>query len=597
MDDRKWHNIRPNEQNRIPVRHVFIDTEAKKEHGREVEFQEWRCACATYATRKRTGEYATYDRDYVDPETLWRDVSDFASGDGRTIVWCHNLAYDVRISDLFTVLPSLGWALNGHNISPRGTWLEWRRDGRTMVLCDSVSVFPAGIEQVGKWFGMAKPPLPREDSGMAEWLNRCRADTRILTTAVLGYLEWLKNDDMGNWQITGNAQAWAAFRHKFYTHKLTVHSDREALDAERRAMWAGRCEAYWHGKITGITILEYDYVQSYPTIARDYEVPVKLLGVIENPDAIWKVMRERTAAMLVECTVETEVPVVPAEHEGRILWPVGRFRTTLWDVEVRAAIEAGAEVTVHRGWAYRTAPALRAWGEWILGRLGEDDQAVPAWMKAVLKHWSRSLIGRMAMTYQSWDYDGEVPWSRIESGYISEGNDGKLKEYIQIGNRMWLHAGKVEWQHSMPMVTGYIQAIARVQLWDILRQMPKGAVLYADTDSVYITEVDREELEALIAKTPNCTLRIKNAWESIEIHGPRQIVTGAQARISGIPKTAKLVEKGKFKGEIWESIGTALTMGRINRVQVKDRTWSIAGIDNRRRATDNGFTEAIRIGS
>jgi hypothetical protein len=325
-------------------------------------------------------------------------------------------------------------------------------------------------------------------------------------------------------------------------------------------------------------------------------LPVKYIGEISNAEGCWRVMREGTAAMLVECEIETDVPVVPAEIGGRILWPVGRFETVLWDVEVQAAVKAGARVTVRSGRAYRTAPAMAAWGEWILTALDAPDDTVPAWLKTLLKHWSRSIIGRMAMTYQSWEYDGEMPDSRIEAGYVWDDRTGVESEYIWIGSSMWLHAGKVEWQHSMPMITGYVQAVARVQLWEVMSRMPKGSVLYADTDSVFVTEVDREELEAVIANIPGCGMRLKNAYQSIEIYGPRQIITGAQARIAGVPKRAERVETHKFKGEIWESIGAALSMGRDNTVQVRDRTWMVKGIDNRRHATGNGFTEAIRVG-
>ena len=596
MDERRWHNIKRNEQTRIPSRHVFVDTEAQKGYDRGVEIQHWRCAVAIYAERDRKGNYTTHDCDYFDPDTLWKDVSGFADRPGRTVVWCHNLAYDIRISGVFTVLPESGWTLIGHNISPRGTWLEWRRDGRTLVFCDSSSVFPVGIDTIGKWFGIGKPALPSEDAGMDVWINRCHADCRILATVILRYLEWLKREDMGNWQLTGNAQAWAVYRHKFLTHKLTVHSEVDALAMERRAMWAGRCEAYWHGKISGINVYEFDFQQSYPRIACDYEVPVKYVGELTGAESIWRAVSQDGYACIIECDVETTVPVLPAEHNGRILWPVGRFRTTVWDVEALEAIQAGATVTPVRALVYRTAPALKAWADWILGELAKPDDIVPVWLKTLLKHWSRSLIGRMAMTYQSWEYDGEMPYSRCESGMVKDERTGEVNEYIQVGTAMWLHAGKVEWQHSMPMMTGYIQAVARVQLWQILSRMPKGSVLYADTDSVFITEIDKEELESVIAGIAGCGMRLKNAYQSMEIHGPRQIITGPEARIAGIPKKAERIEKGKWLGEIWESINTAVVMGRHDVVQVRSREWKIAGVDHRRRKTDNGFTEPIELG-
>lgn len=596
MDERKWHNIRANEMTRIPQKHIFVDTEAHREWRNGVDTQQWRCAVGIYATRNRRGEYESHSRDYLSAQDLWNDVSSFTSSGGRTVLWAHNLGYDIRIADVFTILPKLGWALIGHNIASRGSWIEWRRDGATLILCDSFSVFPTSMERVGVWFGMGKPDLPGESDEMGVWLDRCRADCRILATAVLSYLAWLKQEDMGNWQMTGNAQAWAAFRHKFLTHKLTVHSEREVLEKERRALWAGRCEAYWHGEYKGGYVYEYDFVSAYPTIARDYEVPVKYVGVIEDAAGIWRAMGVSHTEVLMECDIDTAVPVVPAESEGRILWPVGRFRTVLWGPEVRAAVAAGATILPVRGWAYRTAPALKAWGEWILSAVGGDDQAVTEWQRAILKHWSRSLIGRMAMSYQKWEFDGDMPYESVHAGMMVDAETGEVQDYIQIGKGVWVNAGKTEWQHSMPMITGFIQSVARVQLWDVLKAMPERSVLYADTDSVFVTEVDREEVETIIAAIPGCTMRLKRVWDGISIYGPRQIITGEEVRIAGIPKRAERVTRGTFKGEVWESVGTALTMGRTSTVLVRDRTWTVAGVDRRRQKGEYGFTQPFMLG-
>src|SRR5688572_6467690 len=212
-DTRAWHNVKPNEMTRIPQRHVFIDTEAHSERRHGTETQRWRCGYAVYAKRERDGRYTTNDSSYSDPKTLWDNVSDFASGTGRTIVWAHNVGYDIRIASVFEILPALGWSLKGHNIATRGTWLEWRRGSQSLILVDSYSVFTTSIQRIGEWFGLGKPSLPGEDAELATWIDRCRADCWILATAALQYLQWIKDADLGNWQMTGNAQCWATFRH------------------------------------------------------------------------------------------------------------------------------------------------------------------------------------------------------------------------------------------------------------------------------------------------------------------------------------------------------------------------------------------------
>ncbi len=590
-EGRAWHNIKANELTRIPKRHIFIDTEARSERGGGLEIQRWRCGVAIYAKRGRNGEYTTDSRDYRDSQAMWTDVSNFASREGRTVAWCHNLAYDVRIAGMLSILSTGGWTLHGHNIASRGTWFEWRRDGKTLVLVDSFSIYPHSIEHIGKWFGANKPALPDDDSPMAEWLDRCRADCSILATAILRYLQWIKDEDLGNWQLTGNAQSWAAFRHKFLTHRLTVHDEPEVLAAERRAMWAGRCEAYWLGTLWETKVFEYDFTNSYPRIARTHSVPVKYIGEMPKGRDWSEWLVSDTIGFIADCIVTVDVPCVPTTKDGRIVWPVGMFHTTLWDVEVDAVLDNGGTVTVERGWMYRKAPALAAWASWVLDQLQKTDAEVEPWLRAILKHWSRALIGRLAMTYSKWDYDGEMPTSKVESGISYNMDTGEQGQYVQIGHAMWNRAGREEWKHSMPMITGYIQSIARVQLWDVLRRMPYRAALYCDTDSIFVTAEFQDDIEKVIAEIPDCGMRLKRGWDGAEILGPRQIITGEEVRIAGVPKRAEKTGRSTFSGEIWESLEAAVQFGENSAVRVRDRQWKIAGVDYRRQSMGFGFTE------
>ena len=594
-EDRAWHNIKPNETTRIPQRHIFIDTEAYSEREKGTETQIWRCGYAVYARRGRDGRYTTNDSPYSDPKTLWNDVSRFASSAGRTIVWCHNAGYDIRIADMLGIMPTLGWRLQGHNIATRGTWLEWRRDGQSLIVTDSYSVFTTSIQRMGEWFGIQKPPLPDADGDSGEWIARCGADCRILATAILRYLTWMKEEDLGNWQITGNSQCWAVFRHKFLTHKLTVHAEEEVLAAERRAMWAGRCEAFWRGNLWDTRVMEYDFTNSYSQISHDYTVPTKYIGEMPMTRDWKEWLGSDSIAFIVDCTVTTDVPVVPCARDDRIVWPVGSFDTTLWDVEVRAVLDSGGSVTVHRGWMYRKAPVLRAFARWVLDVVNDTTGNVEPWLRHLLKHWSRALIGRFAMTYRKWEYDGEMPDSRVESGIAFNIDDDTSEKYIHIGTSMWTDAGREEWKHSMPMITGYIQAIARVQLWEVLRRMPFRSVLYCDTDSLFVTREFQEDIENVIAEIPNCGMRLKRSWDGMEILGPRQIITGEETRISGVPKAAQRVSKEDFRGEVWESLLVALQFGRLDKVHVRERDWTVTGRDHRREGHSIGFTEPFEM--
>lgn len=595
QETRRWHNITKNEVTRIPQRHIFLDTEARIERTENGHVQTWRLACAEFARILKNAKTSLRAQDFSTPEALWDEVSAFCSSQGRTVLWAHNLGYDVRISQAFSILPSLGWRLVAHNIASRSSWFEWRRERSTLVMADSVSIWNTTLAKVGVWFGLGKTQLDldTEDDGL--WLDRCRRDVEILRTSILAYLHWLKTEDMGNWQITGAGQSWAFFRHKFMAFKLTVHDEVEVLRAERRAMWAGRCEAWWKGEINAQTVHEWDFSNAYATIARDHPVPVRLLGPVPEGYDWHSLLSNSSSTLLAEVEVKTALPVVPCESAGRILWPVGEFRTTLWAPEIKAVIDSGGSINVLRGWIYRTRPALKAWGEWILQQLQASDADVPAWQKAVLKHHGRALIGRMAMTYQQWSPFGESPESCVRISKYCDLDTGEEGSMMQVGHSVWMDEGRVEWAQSMPMVTGFIQSIARVKLWNVMQALPEKVLLYVDTDSLLVTQKHLSDVDGIARSPIGDGLRLKRSWDGFAIYGPRQITTGNQVRVSGVPRGVSHVGRGRYNGEVWDGLATSLRGSSAGAVITRNRSWHILGVDHRRIGEAPGWTEPIRL--
>lgn len=591
-DDRVWHYLKPNHTVRVPRRHIFLDTEARTDRTGGQHVQTWRCAVATYrhAPKKRRPRESTVD--YRDLPQLWADVTEFARAGSRTVLWAHNLSYDLRISEAFTRLAAQGWRVVAHNLASHGTWITWRRDTATLVMVDSASVFPTGLGQIAKSFMTTKTSLPSEQDSEDRWLARCRRDVEILRNAIVAYLDWIETEGLGNWQLTGAGQSWAAFRHRFLTHHMLVHDDADALAAERRAMWTGRCEAYWHGTVHHTRIDEWDLTSAYARIARSCDVPTRLVGPLPPKWTLERWLDEPGYAILAEVEVTVSVPVVPTLHDGRILWPTGTFVTTLWDPELRACLRAGARVSLRRAWLYRAESALSAWGDWILGKLESKDGSVPAWQLTVLKHWSRALIGRFGMTYSDWEEFGTLPYADCRQWTYHDRDTGQTSEMIQLGRTVWRDAGQAEWDQSMPMVTGWIMSRCRALLWYLLEHAPPRAVLYADTDSLLATAEHHAALTALAATAPDVGLRVKRSWTSVTILGPRQLVTGDRVRVAGIPVRAERMADGSLRGEVWESLGKSIKERRPHQVRVTPRRWKVRGKDRRRDPGPDGWTRA-----
>lgn len=592
---RAWHYIKPNETTRVPRRLIFVDTEAHKDPVPLGHEQRWAIAVACYRDqrpdRKAVERWGTYD----DPDMLWAEVDAWCGKSGRTVLWTHNLGYDARISECLLILPKLGWSLVAHNLIGKGTWLTWRRGRATLVMVDSTSVFPMELIKLGPLVGLAKLQLPDALARGVGLYSRCWRDVEILRKAILEYLQWIEVEDLGNWQFTGAGQSWATFRHRFMDKRLLVHDDQPALAAERRAMWTGRCEAYWHGELDFQVVHEWDLSLAYPRIAKDFNVPVRLLGPMPL-DYDWRrALGSKTTGLLARCTVTTEVPVVPTEHDGRILWPVGTFETTLWDPEISEAIAAGADIRVEEAWLYYKAPALKRWAEWIMEELDSLGDPDSHWKYPVLKHQARALIGRFAMTYTKWEEYAYAPTESVLAHSVYDATTEETFRVVQIGRTMWRDTGTTEWGESMPMVTGYVQSLARVRLWRIQQAAPEGSILYADTDSVLVTDMHSKYLDAIARAHPEWGLRLKRSWQGFAVWGPRQIRTGASVRVAGVSRHAVRTDRRTLRGEVWETLEGALARGHASQVVIRDRVWHVKGVDHRRQGPEIGWTFPIRL--
>lgn len=595
-NERVPHYVKANEQTRQPRRHIFLHSVAKDRSVKGGQVKTWHVACATFRVAEKGRKASEQTQVFTDPRNLWESVSAHTKRGARTVLWAHNLGYDVRLSDALHILPKLGWSLTAHNLAPKGTWMVWERDGTTLSMVDSASVFPKLLHQVGALFGIAMPQRKAANESADIMAERAKAGELIVRTAISAYLEWLDLGDMGNWQMTGAGQSYAVFRHRFLTHKMLVHDDIEALAMERRAMWTGRCEAYWHGTLTKQVVDEWDFTSAYATVCAENEVPVRLMGRMPEHYTWQRVQALKHVALLARVTVTTDKPVVPTAHDGRIIWPVGTFETTLWDVEIREAIANGATVDIDYGYLYKTAPALKAWAEWILESLNDKTDRVTAWQKVILKHHSTALIGRFGMMFPVWEEFGGGNRIGVDRRICLDADTGESYELMQVGRTVFKQGANQEWGQSQPAITGYVMACSRVKLWRLMQALPKEATLYVDTDSILVTDRWRSTMLDVAHSPEGAGLRLKRSWDGFAIYGPRQLITGRLVRVAGVPTTAKRIDKHVFAGQVWESLPVAMGNHRANQVVLRDRVWHAKCVDRRRKGSSLGWTEPLTVG-
>lgn len=591
MSDVQPHWIRPNEVARFPRCFVYLDCEAQLHHDDKGPVQTWRCAVTAHDHRRDKGwawrdpEWATH----ATPADLWRWVDALCKKSQRCVLIAHNLAYDLRIADAFTILPALGWVLDRVRLDSEQTQVRWRHGTRTLLCIDSLAWVPASLDQLGADVGLDKVPLPAWSAPLDRWQERCVRDVEILRTVWRRILDWLHDIDAGVWQPTGAAQSWTVWRHKFMKHKVLVDDDDAVRELERESVWTGRTEVWQHGKLEVGPYTEWDYACAYLHIARDCGLPRRVVGRAQRPRL--RDVREwiDRACVLARVRVSCAQPLVPARCDTGIRWPVGTFETVVWDPELRLLVDADALVEVIECVVYDRKPLLKDFADWCLPLALNVDGDVDPIVQRVAKHWSRALVGRFGVRYRSWIPFGEAVEEGVQLSTASDVDTGERFRVLTIGDKLLREGVSTEGENAVPSVMGWIMSEARRRMWVTMLDAGLENVAYVDTDGLLVNA----EGDARLWEHGKAGLRRKQSYPHLEIFGPRQCVLGAELRISGVPRRSVRTGPLTFEGEVWPFLSTSLASGDAGSVRVVPRKMTVRGVDNRRQHLPGGATAAF----
>ena len=577
MNDRQAHWIRENRQERIPPRMIALDTESRSKRNGKGETQTWRMGCAIrWRTDTKQSDHAEA-MVFSTPSDLWSWVSDYCRKNTRTVVWAHNLGYDVRISSAFTILPQLGFTLEWCNLDRNVSAMTWRSDHGTLVLADTYTWVPVPAAAMAARVGMVK----------------------FVYRVVRELIAFIRSEHLGNWQPTGAGMSYAAWRHRFLQHKVLVHDDAGALEAERAAMHTGRAEAWRHGEIYDDVWTEIDMRNAYLIIAAECDLPRKLryhTGAINRRqfDALCQKSR-----VLCKCEVQTSVPCVPARHKGRTIWPVGTFTSWLWDTEVSCAMRYGATVRIREAYIYASDPVLSSWATWVLHILRDGDTSVSPIARTWLKHSSRALIGRLSLKSRSWELYGANPTGETGISRVTDAETGVTRRLMHVGDKTFMESDIAESSDSIPMITGWIMAECRVRLWDAMNTAGLAEIAHVDTDSMVISRAGLGALRASVGSTLTARWQVKGSWRRLAVYGPRHYYRGRQRVIAGVPLKSDETSPGVFAGEKWASTALDMQAWGDGIVTTWHDQWKVTRQDPRRRDMPGvpGRTESYGVGS
>lgn len=545
----------------------------------------------TARTKTRRDTLDTFD----DPATLWRAVAEWCPVGRRVVLFTYDLAEQMRLAAMLSHLPAMGWTLDKIVLERNAAWCLLRNGKRSLMCCDLRSWCPVSFAKIAVDVNRGAY-VPQEHPAGSSFADDTAAyKAVVIRDATLQILNWIEGENLGQFRPTGSGQSFTAYRRRFLHTPLLVHDDMARLVAERQAMHTGRAEAWRVGSLRASPYVEYDLHAAYATIGRDCEVPIRARGELRKPSIARALKATDSYAVLADITVDTNVECLPYRVNDRTMWPVGKFRTCVWDAELSLALDYCNSVTVNHAWLYQRGPALRDFCTYVLDGLDGQTQVYGLVPQRVLKHWSRCLVGRLGLRYRAWHRFGpQVPPDVRLVTYLDL-DEGTSTDMLLAGSQRLLLGDLTEARESLPQVPGWIMSKCRAVLWEAMCSAGKQLV-YVDTDSV-IFQAPPNQPPSFEAShgAAKLTWTRKGSYPSMTIYGPRCLDVGADRRFAGIPLSAERTKTLEFDGEVMRSVKASMRNGELDCVVSMPRTFHVVPQDLRRQHNPDGSTSPYRL--
>ncbi len=593
---RRAHWLTPNHRAHTPVRVIWLDTETYPEpHPDGGERHVLEFGWASY--RRRHRDRAWSQREWLrfeDPSTFW----DWALGKShpRTslTMLAHNAAYDQTVLQAFTQLPERGWVLKNAVYDSPPFLMTFKLGNQTLRLWDTLNWWRTSLANLGEKVGREKLERPEDWAKSKRDDEYCRRDVEIIEKATLEWWDFLRRYDLGSAAPTLAAQALTTFRHRYLTHRLLCDDNEESHELSRAAYSGGRVECFRIGRVKGPLTL-FDVRSMYPYVMREENYPTVLRGVYKRVglDELRSLMRD--ASVIAEVDIETDEPVYPFRNDGRLLFPVGRFRVSLSTPELVYALGRGHVSCVSRVAVYSQAPIFTAFVDELYKLRVEARKSGNDFYAWHLRLLMNSLYGKFGQVMKKDVHIGVTPdlTPRVWVEYdVETGESRKIRAFagqlheLEVGGESW-------WSH--PAIAAHVTAYARLHLWRLIREAGRRDVAYCDTDSLLVSGRGAARLQARWIGDALGKLQIEATMPEALIHGPKDYVMGEKKRTKGVRQTAVWIGPNTVEQDHWFGLKGLVATGDVSAPRVKRITKHLARIYRKGKTLPGGRTRPWRL--
>ncbi len=563
------HRLKGNKTGERARNWVFFDCEAEIEGAEnEVQTHMLKLGCARYR-RFAYGDHIARCEDFsfYTPEAYWDKLLDSCEHDRRLYIVGYNVGYDIRLVRGFHCLHKRGYRQTRIYVGGKVVILEWIKDKHRIIGIDACNFFEGKLETWGKLFGIPKGKVDFRKASNKTLLKYCWRDVEILDTLMLSWFDFLDKHDMGSFRVTRASQSFAAYRHRFMSHAIYIHSSPRATKVEREAYHGGRTECFHIGKLTRGPYYKLDVNQMYPYIMRSVPVPIKLKSTAIGLTVADIRRLIKHYAICGEFLIKTDEPVYPYKNNMNLFYPIGRFWVHLTTPEIQYALQRNHIKRVRRICIYNKAVIFRDYVNYLHPLRVEYRRSGNEVFAAMVKYFMLSLYGKFGQRSEAWkQVDNELNDPDGEYSIIDD-DTRIMTRYVVIAGERWNIQGSKESYHSFPAIAAHITAAARLYLWRLICKAGRERVYYCDTDSLITTEAGMKRLQDYLDPDILGMLKLEYTTRKLVIYSPKEYQTDTETKHKGVKQDAVEVRPRVYRQMQWEGLRGSFLAGTSNVVR------------------------------
>ena len=541
------HYLRKNKTGRFPYRFVFFDTETTTidDEGTQkmalVDGVYWQVA------KGRLSEKITW-YDQVEGADFNAWLEQHVKKNHPLWVLSANIWFDLRVSGILPHLRSRGWRCRGF-FSKGHTFISTFVKGRLRIqFCNVQNYFNVPVKAIGQSVGLEKLDVDFKTATPAQLKKYCHRDVEIIFKAFKQFYYFIKDNNLGSIGSTLPAVAMSVFRRSFMSKNIHIHDNEEIIKLERAAYYGGRCECFQIGTFTGDTFYKLDINGMYSFVMKTLEYPYKLHKIGRDVSRETLTKLKDKYCFIAEVDIDTKAPIYPYRHDGKLLFPIGKFTTHLSTGSLKYAEDHGHLLRIKRVAVYKKANLFKEYVDYFWSsRLNyrRDGNLAFAYVCKILLN---SLYGKFGQRASKllWEKQVSNPADRRELIYQVETGKFFIHQ-IFFGLETMVEQGEHEATNSMPAICAHVTDHARLLLWQLIEKVGRRNLYYCDTDSLIVNQKGYQSLEKFLHPDVIGKLKIEDTTNRLIIKGAKNYIFGKKVVIKGVGSKAKEIRRNVFE--------------------------------------------------